>query len=295
MLKFILSANCHLHKQQSLYFCSMMKYMLSCLVLLITIIACNNGDQVKENIEIAVSSPAAREKILQDSILKFPDSILIKENLIQFYRDVPDYDKALALTNKVLQKDSLNDRLWDIKATLHFENDDTLNAIGSFETALNINPQPRYIILLGSLYAQTKNPKALDMADFLLKAKVADTEKEAFFIKGLYYNYTGEKLKAISFFDKCLNLDHNYMLAYREKAIALYDMGKYADAVTVLDKAVTLQNKFDEGYYWLGRTLEKLNKPKEAIEEYKTALRYSPDYLEAKEALERLTAPLNLP
>ena len=81
------------------------------------------------------------------------------------------------------------------------------------------------------------------------------------------------------------------MLAYREKGIALYDLGKYNDAITVLDKAVTLQNNFDEGYYWLGRCLEKLNKPNDAIEKYKNALLYAPDYVEAKDALVRLKAP----
>ena len=81
-----------------------------------------------------------------------------------------------------------------------------------------------------------------------------------------------------------------HMFAYREKGNCLYDLGKYEDAITVLDKAVTLQNNFDEGYYWLGRCLEKLNKPNDAIEEYKTALLYSPDYIEAKEALTRLGA-----
>ena len=113
---------------------------------------------------------------------------------------------------------------------------------------------------------------------------------EAFFIKGLYFNYTGEKEKAIVFFDKCISIEYTYMIAYREKAIALYDMGKYQDAVTVLNKAVTLQNNFDEGYYWLGRCLEKQNNPADAIDNYKTALMYSPDYIEAKTALEKLTA-----
>jgi tetratricopeptide (TPR) repeat protein len=144
--------------------------------------------------------------------------------------------------------------------------------------------------LLGSLYAQTRNIKALDMADALLQTKLPETEKEALFIKGLYFNYTGEKIKAIGFFDKTLNMDNRHMFAYREKGIALYDLGKYEAAITVLDKAVTLQNNFDEGYYWLGRCLEKLNKPNDAVEEYKTALLYSPDYTEAKEALTRLGA-----
>lgn len=291
MLNFRLSENCHLLKQQSMYFCSMMKYMLLYLVLLITIIACNNQDHIKENEGQAVQSTASREKILKDSILNFPDSLLIKVKLIQYYRDSEDFNKAISTANEALQKDSLNDKLWDIKATLHFENDDTLNAIKSFETILKINPSPRFLILLGSLYAQTKNIRALGMADALLQSKLPETEKEALFIKGFYYNYTGAYKQAIVFFDKCLALDHMHMFAYREKGIALYEMGKYEDAITVLDKAVTLQNKFDEGYYWLGRCLEKLNKPNEAIEEYKTALMYSPDYIEPKAALTRLKAP----
>ena len=288
MLNFILSENCHVLNQMSTYFCRMIKSIVTCLVLLITIISCNNQDHTKESSPAAGQTASAREKILQDSILEFPDSLFIKVKLIQYYRDAEDFDKAISAANEALQKDSLNDQLWDIKGTLLFEDEDTLSAIKSYETAVQLNPQPRYIILLGSLYAQTKNIRALDMADFLLQNKIADTDKEAFFIKGLYYNYTGEKNKAISFFDKCLNLDYNYMIAYREKGIALYDMGKYDDAVTVLDKAVTIKNNFDEGYYWLGRCLEKLNKPNDAIEEYKTALLYAPDYIEAKEALTRL-------
>ncbi|MEO7306175.1 MAG: tetratricopeptide repeat protein [Ferruginibacter sp.] len=266
----------------------MMKLILPGIVLLISIIACNNQDHTNENREITAGSSAAREKILKDSIAKFPELLLLKEQLIQFYREKEDFDKAIATVDEALQKDSSNDKLWGIKGTLYFESDDTLNAIRSFETALKINPSPRFLILLGSLYAQTKNTKALTIADTLLQSKLPETEKEAYFIKGFYYNYTGDYKKAIAFFDKCLVLDNRHMFAYREKGIALYEMGKYEDAITVLDKAVTLQNSFDEGYYWLGRCLEKLNKPDDAIEEYKTAIRYSPDYTEAKEALARL-------
>ncbi|MBK9532453.1 MAG: tetratricopeptide repeat protein [Chitinophagaceae bacterium] len=252
--------------------------------------ACNNQDQEKKAVEESVPE-FNREKELKDSIAAFPDSFLLKENLIQFYRDNDDLDKAISLARELLKKDSAGARAWDIIGTLQFENEDTLNAIRSFETALKINPAPRYIILLGSMYAQTKNRAALKMADALILSKLPETEKEAYFIKGLYYNYTGAYSQAIGFFDKTLSLDHMHMFAYREKGIALYEMGKYEDAITVLDKAVTLRNNFDEGYYWLGRCLEKLNKPNDAIEEYRTALMYSPDYTEAKEALTRLEAP----
>jgi tetratricopeptide (TPR) repeat protein len=287
MLKFDLSGNCHLPEHQSLYFCSMIRSILCSLFFLITIMACNNQDQEKKTVEEAVPG-STREKELIDSIAAFPDSFLLKENLIQYYRENDDLDKAISIARELLKKDSAGARAWDIIGTLQFENEDTLNAISSFETALRINAAPRYIILLGSMYAQTKNKAALKMADALIFSKLPETEKEAYFIKGLYYNYTGAYRQAIVFFEKTLSQDHMHMFAYREKGIALYEMGKYEDAIAVLDKAVTLRNNFDEGYYWLGRCLEKQNKPNDAMEEYRTALMYSPDYTEAKEALARL-------
>lgn len=247
--------------------------------------ACNNSEEEQPG-----SAPveAAPEQVLKDSISKFPDSLILKESLIQYYREKDDLDKAFSVTHDYLKKDSLNARLWEIKATLHFENDDTLDAIRSFEKAVSILPDPRYLKPLGSLYAQTRNSKALAVADLLLNDKNAGADKEAFFIKGEYYNFTGDKEQAVSFFDKCLSLDYNFMYAYREKAVALYELGKYEEALKLLNKAVTVQNRFDEGYYWRGRCLEKLNRPDEAADEYRTALMYSPGFMEAKQALGRL-------
>ena len=78
------------------------------------------------------------------------------------------------------------------------------------------------------------------------------------------------------------------MIAYREKAIALYDQALYEEALGVLEKATILQNNFDEGYYWMGRCYEKLNRKEEAIDAYKTALIYDPEFQEAQEGLTRL-------
>ncbi len=229
-----------------------------------------------------------QEKEMKDAIAKYPDSLLLKENLIQYYQDNGNYDMALTETNNAIKKDSTDPRFWDKKAELYLLQDDTTHAIQAFEKAIEIFPDPQYIMSAGWLYAQTKNPNALVMADALLIGKNARAGKEANLIKGLYYSATGNKPKAISFFDNCLALDYTYMNAYREKAIALYDQGKYEEAIKVLTKAVTLQNKFDEGYYWLGRCFEKLNRPNDAIESYKNALLYNPDYVEAKDALGKL-------
>ena len=248
------------------------------------VFSCNNN-------EGAVSATAGENQQLQQlkqNIAKYPDSLLLVEKLIQYYRDAGAYDSALAVTANAIKKAPELASLWDIKATLHFENGDTINAIKSFERAVNIYPLPEYVMSLGTLYAQTKNSKALTMADALAFADKAKAGKEADFIKGLYYNYAGDKKKAIALFDSCIRLDYTYMFAYREKAIALYDQGKYQDALKVLERAVTIQNNFDEGYYWMGNCYKKLNKKEEALQSYHTALMYDKDFIEARDSLKTL-------
>lgn len=266
----------------------MFKTVVSIFLSFFILSACNNrqGDQPVSGVETVAPD---KEKALLDSTLQFPDSLLLKERLIQYYREKDDYAKAISTTDGFLKTDSLNARLWEIKGNLYFEDLDTVKAIRCFETALQLSPTANYLMQLGSLYAKAKDKKALFAAD-VLQEKFKGTEREAFYIRGLYHTYTGDKPTAIELFDKCLQFDYNYMPAYLEKAIAFYDQAKYEEALKVLDKAVTLQNKFDEGYFWKGRCLEKLNRPDEAIEEYRTALLYSPDYTDAKDALERLHA-----
>ena len=76
------------------------------------------------------------------------------QKLIEAYRDEGSYDSALALTDDQIKKDSNNAYLWDMKATLHFENNDTINAIKSLEHAVDIYPLPEYLVALGTIYAE---------------------------------------------------------------------------------------------------------------------------------------------
>jgi tetratricopeptide (TPR) repeat protein len=262
-----------------------MMYKLLLVYCTIALWACTNNPKSLTDKPIDASS---QEKEMKEAIAQFPDSVLLKENLIQYYEDNDNIDLALSQTNAVLEKDSNNVRFWNKKGDLYFVNADTLNAIKAYEKSIDLFPDPKIIMSLGALYAQTKNVKSLALADALLIGKNAHAEKEALLIKGLYYSYTGEKQKAISFFDKSLRFDYTFMPAYLEKGIALYDMNKINDALLIFDKAVTVQNGYDEGYYWMGRCFEKLNKTQDAIESYKMALSYDPNYIEAKDALSKL-------
>ena len=263
-------------------------------ILIAAVISCNsNTEEEKKQPELLIQSDQADTKAKEDAlinqIIKQPDSAINKENLIQFYRENNEYKKALEATQKEIKNDSTNARWWKIKATLHYENGDTDESIKSFEKAIAIYPATNDIVSLGLIYAQTANKKALDIAQYLLSSQYINFEKDAWFIKGLYYNYTNNKYEAIKMFEKVIGLNYTYMDAYREKAIAFYDLKKYKEAVEVLKKATTIQNGFYEGYFYLGKCFEKLNKPEEAIEAYQKTLLYAPDFKEADEAVKRLS------
>lgn len=252
----------------------------------------NTSDKQNDTPPVAAASKPVempeQERALRDQLAEHPDSMLLKEKLIEYFRSNGSYEQAALETEILLQKDSLNDRLWDILGTVQFENYDTVKAIQAYETAVHIRPLPEYVMSLGSLYAETGNPAALEVADGLLTATKAHAEREGFFLKGLYYNTKHEYDKAIGFLNQCLSIDPTYLNAYREKAMCLYELGKYKEAINLLDKSLSIRPTFDEGYYWMGRCYEKTGDRKNAVTCYQNALQIDKEYVEAKDALYRL-------
>jgi len=249
-------------------------------------ISCNTGD--KDTVSSVQTDTLTQEASLQAAVKQYPDSLPLLENLLKYYSDNDKDSLGLISIDRAIARDSSNPALWDMRSIMFTALADTLNAIRSLEHAVALYSDPQYVIGLGSLYAETKDIKALAMADALLNADKAHAAKEAWFIKGLYYSFSNMKEKAIPFFDKALNEDYGFMNAYEEKALALYDLKRYREAADVLNKAVTLQNNFDEGYYYLGQCYEKLGQKEDAANAYRKALMYDPSYTEASDALARL-------
>ncbi len=252
----------------------------------ICLFACNGKDEETDLKKSA--QPISQENVLKNAVKNHPDSLLLLQNLVEYYAAGQNFDAALASINNALSKDSSNPVLWDMQSTIAAEKGDTAQAIKALQNAIDIYPIPEYIIALGALYAETKNPMALQLADALLAGNKAKAEKEAYFIKGLYYSFNNEKEKSIPFFDKCIAINYSFMDAYLEKALALYELKKYKEAAEILEKAVTLQNKFVRGYYYLGQCYEKLNRIEDAKEVYQTGLVYDDKDMDLLDALGRL-------
>lgn len=260
---------------------------LQLFAMLLLLASCNS-----ESDSEAYEQKKSEETLMLDDLKKNPDSLLLRETVIQYYRDKGDYTSAVQYTREAIQRDSVNPRWFQIEGTLLYETDDTTGAIAAFENAVRIIPAPQLLHPLGIMYAQSGKKEALEIATALQQSETPDPI-QANFIRGVYYANTGDDIQALKFLNECLDANHTFMDAYREKAIIYFNNAQYKSSIDVLEKAVTLQNNFDVGYYWLGRNYEKLNQKEKAAEHYQRALMYDPQYFEAKEALEQLQPNTN--
>lgn len=252
------------------------------LPLFLILSACN---EKKDDDAAGIKTPPLSDPVKTASA--YPDSALAQEQLIQYYRDSGDYENAMKHALLMIEKDSLNPRWSYIHATLAYENGDTAKAIGILENSMALTPDRSSVILLGTLYARTCDQRALTTAA-LLRTKPLNAAAEAGFISGTYLSMKGEKTKAIGEFDNAIRESYTFMDAYREKALLLFESGRHAEALAVMDKAVTIKNNYAEGHYYRGVCLQELGRKEDAAESFQMALLYDPSFDEARIALERI-------
>ena len=184
-------------------------YFMLFLLFSVVMAACNNNDTPKPTENKLIDNLHELQKAVQ----QFPDSAILVQELIQAYRNEGNYDSAISFTKRRAENDTSNAYLWNILATLYYESGDTIHTVQALQRAIGIYPIPEYYVALGTVYAEMKNRNAIAIADVLLDRLSEKNYDDAYFIKGLYYNYAGAPQKAITMLDSCLSLNYTYMYA----------------------------------------------------------------------------------
>lgn len=260
--------------------------ILFTLAVVLIFAACNNNSAKPDAPANDNTTKNSIEQILKDTTTV--DSV--REQLIGELVQNKDYSKALAQIDFLLAKDSSNPGRLYIKADALEKMGDTTGAIAHYNKAVLkagvfIEAEMRAAIL----FAETGNKNALALCDNLLKNPGAVRfRSDVLRIKGIYYAKTSNTVKAIEQYDQILKEDYSYMDAYIEKGLVYYDMAKYQEAWKVFNKSTEVSNKFAEGYFWMAKAEEKMNKKQEAIDNYKRALALDQTITEAREGIQRL-------
>ena len=228
-------------------------------------------------------------KQLQQQVKQNPDSASTRMRLVNAYDSLGMYTEALAQTDSLILRDSLNNGLWFAKAQLLESKGDTAGAIKSYERALKIYPSVEAQLNLANLFAETKNANALAICNNLLQMGMGrETDASCNFIAGVYYARTGDKKQALESFDKAIANNYTLMEAHMEKGFVYYEDKKYPDAQKVFEKAITVNNMYADAYYWIAKCNEAMGNKEEAVTNYKRSLGLDKQLKEAAEAIKRL-------
>lgn len=270
------------------YFCNMIRFISLLLLATSLVLACRDKKEPAGTKATEASIPP-RITALSALVAKYPDSVGLRLQLVEALDSMHAHAPALLQMDTLTMRDGLNFGLWFRKAQLQEHATDTLRALESYQNAVKIYPAPDAQLALANLYAETKNPKALQLCKRIAALKMGrQYTAHCNFISGVYYARIGNKEKAIEFFNQSISNDYRYMEAYMEKGFLYYDAKQIKAAQQVFATVITIQRTYPDGHYWMAKTEEALGRTKEAIAFYQQAVALDPELIEAREALKRL-------
>jgi tetratricopeptide (TPR) repeat protein len=216
-------------------------------------------------------------------------NIPLQLKLIETLDSAALYKQALFYLDKIITTDSLNNAYWFKRGKICNNLHDTAAAIKSFSYAAKIYPTPIALQELANLFAETKNPKTINICNDLIKMNPGGNyNAAAYFFMGVYYSKINDKQKAITLFDKSIYEDYHLADAYIEKGYILYTNKDYKKALEIFKQLNTFNQANADGYYWQAKCNEALNNKKDAIDLYKKALQLDPNINEANDAIKRI-------
>jgi Tfp pilus assembly protein PilF len=118
---------------------------------------------------------------------------------------------------------------------------------------------------------------------------------EAYTFLGWTYSFLGDIEKAIEECKNAISLDPDYGNPYNDIGAYLMQQGKFDEAITWLELALKAKHYDSPQFAHLniGRVLESKGLWFEALDEYRTAIELSPDYILAKQYFNKLQGMLN--
>ena len=234
-------------------------------------------------------NPDSAVLFLRQAIEEIPNSLFLQLSLARAYDAMGKTDEALTACNNLLQNEPGQVNALMLKSDLLLKKEDTTGAIAALEIAHSTVPSNREISnKLAYQYAETKNSKALTLADSLIAKDSLKFYAEPYYVKGMYYSNIHDKAKAIQQFDATIKIDHRLLNAYIEKGKILLDQKKTGEALKTFELANRITPSFPDAWYWMGRCMELSGQKEEAKLDYEKAYSLDKTFTEAKEAAEKI-------
>lgn len=190
-----------------------------------------------KQIKIWKNSETLWTKVIEYS----PNTSLPYNNRANYYRDLKQFDKALADYSQAIVMKA-GHGTYNSRAKLYFTKGENQKALEDYNKAIELNPTAEYFVNRGAVYA---NLNQLDLA--------------------------------LNDLNKGLQMDPKWKVGYLNRSILYNSRGDFASALNDIDAYLKLDTKSADMWYEGARCLRALNRSEQAIEYYNQAIRYKSD------------------
>lgn len=219
---------------------------------------------------------------------QYPDNPLLKRRLGDALVQGGQTEAAFKQYDAILRVDSTQFEAWYEKGMLAASLGDSTLAASCLEQSFRLMPTQTGGLALANLFAEMKNPRALEIADQMIQMDTAQELVDPLFIKGIYYANTKNYFKAVEQFDACIKRDWKFNEAYLEKGLVFFEQKNIDEALRIFKLATTVSNTYADAYFWIGRCYETIGNKALAKEYYLKAFSLDPDFVEAKDRIKKL-------
>lgn len=208
--------------------------------------------------------------------------------LAEFYLFKRNYQAAVDFANKALTVDVNLARPYYIKGWSYMEKGDTLKAVSSYQTAVELDPNfYDAFIMLGNIAMKARKNVALDY--FNSAIAVRPSSIEAHYFKGMCLQEQGLYDEAIATYQQITAIDStNHEAYYNVGYIKLTYANQPDSAMMLFSKAIEMNKNYFEAYYNRGYCKELLGKKELAANDYKLSLGINNNFTLAAEGLKRV-------
>ena len=226
---------------------------------------------------------------LQKATQTLPASIALQIGLARGYQQKNDFEKALEICNNIIKQYPNQLDALVLKSEILQQQNNNAEAITTLEQAYAFAPFDIDIAHeLAYAYAEAKNKKVLSLTDTLIKYDQSEKAAIAWYIKGLYFDNTGNKAEAIKHYDQAIRQNYTLLDPYLSKGQALYDLKKYNEAIITFQLGQKVSPTTADFFYWIGKTQEAMGNKAEAKQNYERAYQLDKTMTEARQAAEKL-------
>jgi tetratricopeptide (TPR) repeat protein len=226
-------------------------------------------------------------EVLQTAARLFPDDISTLLKLSKYQLIVQQHNEALTTLDGVLRREPQNAEAYFMAGRVALDMKDTVHAINMLKKSAQFNSDNALAWrFLGRIYSEKNNPLAIQYFDNALRVDSTDLATREF--KAMFYKRRGEFDQAFAVYRDIIVRNPDYSNAYFDVGMIYLELDSMQKAYDHFNISIKTDPLFVMAYYYRGLTAELMGNREAALADYRQANKMSPDYPEAKEALQRL-------